>query len=139
MDSNILEFYAGGGLFMHLITILAAAAGFYTVKSAAILKWGERNHGNELFCASIALATRLTTACVAVSVLGTFLGCREVFQIIGQVPADEYAAALTKGLGLAFTTVGWAMMVAIPTFLAGTIVRYRYAIKCMTPPGQSRS
>lgn len=130
-DTSFPRFYAEGGLFMHLTTLLAVAALFYTLKGAAILQWADRNRGNELFVVTTQFATRLLALCLAVSAFGTLIGCLQVCHLVMQAPPNQFAYAMAKGLGIACHTVVWGLALSIPTALANALIRYRYAIKGM--------
>lgn len=117
---------------MHFITLVAIAAAYYTLKGRAIARWGPAKRGAEVFATTMQLASRLVGLGMAISVLGTLLGCCEVFQIVVHAPPAEFATAMTKGFSFALVTITWALLLLIPVTTLWVITCYQHTMNSMS-------
>ena len=127
--SDFINFYRDGGLFMHFITLTGAAATLYTLKGALISFHSEAARAEKPFFSTMKLATRLSLLAISIGLLGAFFGVLEAFQAAAEAPVDQRAAAMARGIGIAFNTVGWALMLFNPLYLASAVLRYRFTRK----------
>ena len=56
----------------------------------------------------------LASLATLLGLLGTVMGLIEAFRVVGELPADQRAAALNKSISVAMGTTAFGLMVAIP-------------------------
>jgi hypothetical protein len=113
--SNFSAFYQNGGLFMHFISLGAAVA-----LTAVLLHGRARRIGSDK-PKLLRLADRAAGLCVAFGLLGSVFGLIEMCVALSMVEPELIVQAATRGGAIVPVTLGWALICAIPIWIATTV------------------
>jgi hypothetical protein len=115
--NDFIEFYSMGGFFNHVVTLFALAAIATIVQHAAGRATGDPRLLN--------LVDRLTALGVAAGVLGVVFNRIEMGHALATVGPEMQQQAANLGGAIVPIPLAWALMCAIPLWLATTCMRLR--------------
>ena len=113
------QFYASGGVLMHAITLTAVAATTVLFLDARARRLGDDDPKR------LCLADRLLLRCVGIGLIGTSMAATELCAALSMAPTEQYFAVLARGGAIVPFTLTWSLMLAIPLWIAGTVMRQR--------------
>ena len=117
--SDFFQFYANGGIFMHIISLTLGAA----VTSVVLaMRSGALAKARTTY---LDVADRLAWICVALGLLGSMFGWFDMCAALGMVPPEELTGALARAMGIVPVTTAWGLMVGIPVWAAVVVQRFR--------------
>jgi hypothetical protein len=116
---DFAEFYALGGLFNHVVTLLALAGVSSLVVHAALAR---RRAGDHRL---LDAADRFAALATAAGVLGVAFGMMDVSAALATIPAELVVQAAGQSAGIVAVPLAWALMCAIPVWLASAYYRLR--------------
>jgi hypothetical protein len=116
---DFLEFYAKGGVFMHAISLAAVAAITVLFLDARARKLGDDDPKR------LRLADRLVVLGLGIGLIGSTMGVTELFAALSMVAPEQFTSVLARGGAIVPFTLTWALMLAIPLWVATTVQRYR--------------
>ncbi|MEE9382434.1 MAG: hypothetical protein V3V08_03370 [Nannocystaceae bacterium] len=124
--SNFDQFYSDGGVFMHAVSIFAAAGAYHTFKAVAIhLQATRQEPDNGTFDTTIKFATGLLVLCVGMGVLGTLVGLLEVGGgVVKHAALEAKLDILARGTGIAANPTSLALMASLPLYFLGLLTRH---------------
>jgi hypothetical protein len=122
--ADFFSFYQNGGVFMHVITLGAV------VGVTSVLVHGRKRRMGAEDTKLLRLADRVAGVCVALGVLGTVFGLIDMGAALASLDPDaidpvRFGQAAARGLAIAPTPIGYALMCAIPIWIATTVNRTR--------------
>lgn len=112
-------FYQTGGIFMHLVTLLALA----TAVSLAARTWQLRARAHAVLRAESVpksadpMASAMLLAMVTAGALGAALGWAEMHAALRTVPQDQWHLALSRGGQIVMNPLVWSLLCALPLLL----------------------
>jgi hypothetical protein len=125
---DFMQFYFNGGVFMHVITLAAAAAVGTLVFHARV-----RRHGPD-DPKLLSFAERLAWLCVAVGLLGSAFGLVEMNGAMSSLDPEAftpvtYDQVRARAMTIVPTTLSWGLMCAIPLWLVASVRRVRAGVR----------
>jgi hypothetical protein len=114
---DFATFYQYGGFFNHVVSLLAVSA----VVSLIMHRLGQRRDDPRF----LALADRFTAIGVAAGVLGAVFNLIDMNAALLTVPAEMAAQASHHALTIVPVPLCWALLCAIPLWVATTCLRHR--------------
>lgn len=118
---DFFEFYRSGGVLMHPISLTAVIATTTLFVDARARKLG--NNGLE----RLRLADRLLLLCLGIGLVATTMGVTELFAALRLAPPDKVFLVLTRGGAIVPFPLTWSLMLALPLWIATTVMRHRAA------------
>lgn len=119
---DFLDFYTFGGFFNHVVSLFALAGVALVVQHAV---GSRRADGDPRL---LNLVDRLAGLAVAAGVLGVVFNSIELGAALATVEPEMQAQASHLGSSIVPIPLGWALMCAIPLWVATTCFRHRLAV-----------
>ncbi len=131
---NFATFYQDGGVFMHVITILAVVVATVLIRRIGALRHTFRDPGETGVRERDALSPAVITAILMTGVLGTAMGWLEINAAIRTVPLDQWPLAATMGMQVASYTLVWALLCAVPLTIGhGVLGHFETRMRRLAP------
>lgn len=118
--NDFIEFYSMGGFFNHVVTLFALAAIATIVQHAAGRATGDPRLLN--------LVDRLAALGIAAGLLGVVFNYIELGNALATVAPEMQAQAAHLGGSIVPIPLGWALLCAIPLWVATTCMRHRMPV-----------
>ena len=114
-------FYFNGGVFMHVITVMAGLG------AVAMVQHGRARRSGDARLDRLRLSERIAFVCVMIGLLGTLFGVFDLCMALSMIEGstEDLIRAGARGAGIAPIPFAWGLMCAIPIWLAGAVHRYR--------------
>jgi hypothetical protein len=121
------EFYASGGGFMHMVSVLGLLSILFALKGFAIFKWGDAARIAPALRRAVRTSFDLGLATIGVGALGACMGLANVGHRVSESPAegDALVRVLAQSLSWTISPLIWALMLIIPVVVMGVILRRR--------------
>lgn len=135
--SGFGQFYQQGGVFMHLITLLAlAGTGILAVRAARLRGLVHRVKTAQPAAPRTegGLIGALALASLMVGLLGTTFGFMELCAAVLTIPPPQQIQAVFRATPMALTTVAWSLMLSVPLVLGRAVVgAVETRLRALTP------
>jgi hypothetical protein len=121
------EFYASGGGFMHVVSVLGLLSILFALKGFALFKWADAARSGAALRRTVGTAFELGIATVGVGALGACMGLMLVGGKVSDSTAqgDALVRVFAQTLSWTISPLIWALMLIIPVVVMGVILKRR--------------
>jgi len=116
------EFYARGGVFMHLVSLLSLVAAGMLASRAARLRGLVKRVASSGPLPDEGLFSALVVAALMMGVLGTTVGAMEVCLALRTIPPEQHGAAVVRAIPIALSPLAWTLILGAPLLLGRGVV-----------------